>query len=256
MFSQCRNPQTSDFWTFTRYFNWLEIASSAPHTYIYKNQTLTYILLWFPHHNIHQTNSPNISFLRRFFTTTSAADMSAIKTKVQGLIDDNAVGMYHLLFSLVIFILQRPYYWRMYETVVFSKSYCPYCRASKALLTEMGAKYQALELDQIGKPVYLLTHFLTLCCSPTCPFVFFYTILQRYNHWRKPPDDGSAMQDVLRDLTGQGTVPNIFIKQQHIGGNSDLQAKKKQLPELLKDAGAVWLDGGAGARGGKREGKL
>ena len=64
------------------------------------------------------------------------------------------------------------------------------------------------------------------------------------------------MQDVLRDLTGQGTVPNIFIKQQHIGGNSDLQAKKKQLPELLKDAGAVWLDGGAGARGGKREGKL
>jgi len=47
------------------------------------------------------------------------------------------------------------------------------------------------------------------------------------------------MQDVLRDLTGQGTVPNIFIKQQHIGGNSDLQAKKKQLPELLKDAGAV-----------------
>ena len=42
-----------------------------------------------------------------------------------------------------------------------------------------------------------------------------------------------------KDLTGQGTVPNIFIGKQHIGGNSDLQAKKGQLASLLKDAGAV-----------------
>jgi glutaredoxin 3 len=34
-------------------------------------------------------------------------------------------------------------------------------------------------------------------------------------------------------------VPNIFIAQKHIGGNSDLQAKKGELPNLLKDAGAV-----------------
>jgi glutaredoxin 3 len=34
-------------------------------------------------------------------------------------------------------------------------------------------------------------------------------------------------------------VPNIYIKKQHIGGNSDLQAKKSQLPDLLKDAGAL-----------------
>jgi glutaredoxin 3 len=40
-------------------------------------------------------------------------------------------------------------------------------------------------------------------------------------------------------MTGQGTVPNIFINKQHIGGNSDLQAKKAQLPTLLKEAGAV-----------------
>jgi glutaredoxin 3 len=40
-------------------------------------------------------------------------------------------------------------------------------------------------------------------------------------------------------MTGQTTVPNIFIAKKHIGGNSDLQGKKSQLPNLLKDAGAV-----------------
>jgi len=102
--------------------------------------------------------------------------MSAAKTKAQGIIDDNAVA-------------------------VFSKSYCPYCRATKALLTEMGAKYYAIELDQV--------------------------------------DDGSAIQAALGDITGQSTVPNVFIKQQHIGGNSDLQAIKGRLPNMLKDAGAL-----------------
>jgi len=102
--------------------------------------------------------------------------MSAAKTKAQGIIDNNAVA-------------------------VFSKSWCPYCKASKALLTELGAKYYSIELDQV--------------------------------------DDGSAIQDALREITGQTSVPNIFIKQQHIGGNSDLQAKKGKLPQLLKDAGAL-----------------
>lgn len=52
-------------------------------------------------------------------------------------------------------------------------------------------------------------------------------------------DDGSAIQSALADITGQTTVPNIFIAQKHIGGNSDLQAKKGQLNTLLKDAGAL-----------------
>lgn len=47
------------------------------------------------------------------------------------------------------------------------------------------------------------------------------------------------MQAALQELTSQRTVPNIFIKQQHIGGNSDLQARKHELPALLKDAGAL-----------------
>jgi glutaredoxin len=52
-------------------------------------------------------------------------------------------------------------------------------------------------------------------------------------------DDGSAIQAALAEMTGQSSVPNIFIKQKHIGGNSDLQAKRAELPQLLRDAGAL-----------------
>ncbi|GLI78037.1 glutaredoxin [Penicillium ochrochloron] len=102
--------------------------------------------------------------------------MSAAKTKAQNLINENGV-------------------------VVFSKSYCPYCKSSKDLLNKLGAKFEVLELDQI--------------------------------------DDGSAIQTALQEISNQRTVPNIFINQKHIGGNSDLQAISGQLPELLKDAGAL-----------------
>ncbi|KAF2403604.1 glutaredoxin domain-containing protein [Trichodelitschia bisporula] len=102
--------------------------------------------------------------------------MSAAKTKAQGIIDANPVA-------------------------VFSKSYCPYCRATKQTLSELGAKFYTIELDQV--------------------------------------DDGAAIQDALEEMTGQRSVPNIFIDQKHIGGNSDLQAKKAQLPELLKEANAI-----------------
>lgn len=50
----------------------------------------------------------------------------AAKQKAQKLIDENAV-------------------------MVFSKSYCPYCTATKSKLKDIGAKYNVLELDQIGK---------------------------------------------------------------------------------------------------------
>lgn len=34
---------------------------------------------------------------------------------------------------------------------VFSKSYCPYCKATKQLLSSVGAQYYAIELDQVGE---------------------------------------------------------------------------------------------------------
>ncbi|PLB46844.1 putative glutaredoxin [Aspergillus steynii IBT 23096] len=85
--------------------------------------------------------------------------------------------------------------------VVFSKSYCPYCNESKKLLNSLGAKFATVELDQLN--------------------------------------DGAALQDALQEISSQRTVPNIFIQQKHLGGNSDLQAKKAELPQLLKAAGAL-----------------
>jgi len=52
-------------------------------------------------------------------------------------------------------------------------------------------------------------------------------------------DDGAAIQDALQEMTQQRSVPNIFINKEHIGGNSDIQAKKSQLPKLLKEAHAI-----------------
>lgn len=49
------------------------------------------------------------------------------------------------------------------------------------------------------------------------------------------------LQDALQEISGQRTVPNIYIKQKHIGGNSDLQEKKAVLPQLLEEAGATKL---------------
>jgi len=102
--------------------------------------------------------------------------MSSAAAKAQKIIDDNAVA-------------------------VFSKSYCPYCTATKRLLTELGATFHAVELDEEA--------------------------------------DGSSIQAALKTMTQQSTVPSIFIGQKHIGGNSDLQAKKAELPALLKAAGAT-----------------
>jgi glutaredoxin 3 len=91
--------------------------------------------------------------------------------------------------------------------VVFSKSYCPYCNNTKRILDGLNAKYKALELNQ--------------------------------------EDDGDDIQSALFKLTGQRTVPNIFIGQVHIGGNSDLEAVAKngkdgkKLEQLLQEAGAL-----------------
>lgn len=85
----------------------------------------------------------------------------------------------------------------------------------------MGAKYYAIELDQVGRPSFQTWHRILL-------------LLTVGNS-----DDGSAIQGALAEMTGQTTVPSVWISKKHIGGNSDLQSKKGDLPELLKDAGAL-----------------
>ena len=71
--------------------------------------------------------------------------------------------------------------------VVFSKSYCPFCRRTKALFASLKQPICALELDQT--------------------------------------DEGASIQAALLEITGQRTVPSIFVNGQHIGGNDDAQAK-------------------------------
>ncbi|KAF1322694.1 Glutaredoxin, partial [Globisporangium splendens] len=87
--------------------------------------------------------------------------------------------------------------------VVYSKSYCPYCSKTKALLNELGASFEVVELDQIN--------------------------------------DGDDQQSALEAITGQRTVPNTFIGGKSVGGNSDIQKlhKSSQLVDKLKAVSAL-----------------
>jgi len=105
---------------------------------------------------------------------------AAATTKVQKIIDENAVGRFPPPFSLFLSLslgTARRGGWAVVvgrrrgmdgtewsadgTTAVFAKSYCPYCRASKSTLSDLGARFYVLELDQIG----------TLCTvTPSMPF--------------------------------------------------------------------------------------
>ena len=78
--------------------------------------------------------------------------------------------------------------------MVFAKSYCPYCKRTKATLRN-------LEMDLDGATLDI-------------------SIIELDE---QPQDDGMLIQDELLRLTGQRTVPNVFVKAEHIGGNSDVE---------------------------------
>ncbi|TYZ58710.1 hypothetical protein PybrP1_004085 [[Pythium] brassicae (nom. inval.)] len=87
--------------------------------------------------------------------------------------------------------------------IVYSKSWCAYCSRTKALLKELGATFEVVELDIIA--------------------------------------DGDDQLDALKALTGQATVPNTFIGGKSIGGNSDIQKlhKDKKLVSKLQAVSAL-----------------
>lgn len=102
--------------------------------------------------------------------------------------------------------LAEPTVWNaitQYPLVVFSKSYCPYCKKAKEALAALGAK----------------------------PFVFELDLRQ----------DGPAIQAFLLQFTHQATVPNVFIKGKSIGGADDTLAlyKSGELKDKLSRAGAI-----------------
>jgi glutaredoxin 3 len=88
-----------------------------------------------------------------------------------------------------------------HQVVVWSKSYCPYCTSAKNLLQNT--------------------------VSPPPTDIKIYELDRMSN--------GAAIQDELYNMTRQQTVPNVFIKNQHVGGNDDCQHlyRTGQLKELL-----------------------
>lgn len=85
-----------------------------------------------------------------------------------------------------------------------SHSVSAFCSSAKGLLKSQNIEFTVVELDREGKLGKRSNHHIIIS-SPCIAH-------------------GSAMQDYLEKRSGQRTVPNIFIKQQHIGGCDDLKA--------------------------------
>lgn len=66
------------------------------------------------------------------------------------------------------------------KVMVFSKTYCPFCVKAKSAIKNLESNFGLFELDE-----------------------------------RK---DGTELQAALLDLTGQRTVPNVFVNGKHVGG--------------------------------------
>jgi glutaredoxin len=72
------------------------------------------------------------------------------------------------------------------KVMVFSKSYCPFCVRAKNALKDLGVDYEVMELDKVK--------------------------------------GGSDTQAALLEMTGQRTVPNVFVNGNHLGGCDDTLA--------------------------------
>ena len=71
--------------------------------------------------------------------------------------------------------------------MIFSKSYCPYCENTKKIFSSNYAEVSPhiIEMDIV--------------------------------------EGGAAMQSALQSMSGQRTVPNVYIGGKHIGGNDDTE---------------------------------
>mmetsp|Transcript_5480 Transcript_5480/g.7406 ORF Transcript_5480/g.7406 Transcript_5480/m.7406 type:complete len:186 (-) Transcript_5480:206-763(-) len=85
--------------------------------------------------------------------------------------------------------------------MIYSKTYCPYCSQVKSMFKDLGVPATVVELDQM--------------------------------------QEEGEIQGALLDLTGQRTVPNVFIGGNHVGGCDDTMALKRsgKLNEMLEAAG-------------------
>ncbi|GBF97393.1 hypothetical protein Rsub_09558 [Raphidocelis subcapitata] len=91
--------------------------------------------------------------------------------------------------------------------VMFSFSTCPFCNRAKALLNELGASYEAIELNEMGK-------------------------------------DGMQLRAELAQMTDRTSMPSIWIQGSFVGGCNDGPGimplhKQGKLVPLLREAGAL-----------------
>ena len=87
--------------------------------------------------------------------------------------------------------------------MVFSKSYCPYCDKAKKVLNKIKVSFKVMELDKEA--------------------------------------DGAAIQAALAEITGQRTVPNVFVNEKYIWGGSETEALHSSggLVPMLQACGAL-----------------
>ncbi|XP_066907381.1 uncharacterized protein [Halyomorpha halys] len=89
------------------------------------------------------------------------------------------------------------------SVVIFSKTYCPYCKMAKEVFEKLQHAFTAIELDK--------------------------------------RDDGDTIQDVLGEITGSRTVPRVFVNGEFVGGGSDVKAlyDAGKLERMLVSTGAT-----------------
>lgn len=87
------------------------------------------------------------------------------------------------------------------NVVIYTKDYCPFCKAAKALLSGKGVTFTNFEIS----------------------------------------DDAEKRAEMIARASGRTTVPQIFIGDSHVGGYTDLSALNAEgsLDALLRPATAA-----------------
>ncbi|XP_020616772.1 glutaredoxin-C8-like [Orbicella faveolata] len=91
-----------------------------------------------------------------------------------------------------------------HNVVVFSKTACPFSILAKRILSEVGV--QEMQVYEIERR-----------------------------------EDGQEIQEALQNITGRGTVPNVFIKGTSIGGGSETAElyQSGRLKVMLEEQGII-----------------
>ena len=76
---------------------------------------------------------------------------------------------------------------KSFDVVMFSKSWCPFCTKAKKLFEKGGVQCKSIEMDLMA--------------------------------------NGHKLHEALKQVSGQETVPNIYVGGRYIGGYDDMLAK-------------------------------